>query len=78
MIYMKRADDHNLVVSSVDDLNLAPVLTPKPQLYPLVTTLLLKQAVLYGVMLQKNSRSPKEPSIFMSNSQVSALLCSHS
>lgn len=74
MIYMKRADDHNLVISSVDDLNLAPILTPKSQLYTLVTSLLLKQAVLWGVMLQKNSRSPEEPFMSMSNPQVSALL----
>lgn len=74
MIYVKRADDGNLVIRSVDDLNLAPILTPKPQLYPLVTSLLLEQAVLWGVMQQKNIRSPKEPSTFMSNSQVSALL----
>lgn len=74
MIYMKRADDHNLVISSVDDLNLAPILTPKSQLYTLVTSLLLKQAVLWEVMLQKNSRSPEEPFMSMSNPQVSALL----
>lgn len=74
MIYMKRADDHNLVISSVDDLNLAPILTPTSQLYALVTSLLLKQAVLWGVMLQRNSRSPEEPSMSMSNPQVSALL----